>query len=67
MQQILNNIKKQQHVKSELNPIDDASRGLTIEAFLKNQRWFKGPHFLYQPMEENKLTRRLMSMILAQK
>ena len=27
---------------------DDASRGLSTDAFLKNESWFKGPDFLWK-------------------
>ncbi len=30
------------------NPADDASRGMTIHNFLKEQRWIKGPDFLWK-------------------
>ena len=30
------------HVKSELNPDDDISRGLTAEALLQSKRWISG-------------------------
>ncbi|XP_031550270.1 uncharacterized protein LOC116287720, partial [Actinia tenebrosa] len=39
------------------NPADDASRGLDTEEYLKNQRWLKGPEFLWKTKEnwpENK-------------
>ena len=34
------------YVPSKINPADDLSRGMTIEAFLQNQRWKYGPEFL---------------------
>lgn len=45
------------HVKSELNPADDASRGLTGEEMINQVRWFKGPQFLWKDETEwpNKL------------
>ncbi|XP_057306776.1 uncharacterized protein LOC130644974 [Hydractinia symbiolongicarpus] len=33
-----------------MNPADDASRGLSMNSYLKNQRWFTGPEFLHQPL-----------------
>ena len=30
-----------------LNPADDASRGLDLSR-ISNERWFKGPAFLYE-------------------
>ena len=38
-----------QHVRSAVNPVDVASRGLTVEGFLKREEWFIGPAFLYEP------------------
>lgn len=35
------------HVGTKVNPADDASRGLTIEEYLKDPRWVKGPRFLW--------------------
>ena len=39
------------HVRSDLNPADDASRGLTIEEMHAKDRWFGGPQFLRQKEE----------------
>lgn len=36
------------HVGTKQNPADDASRGLTAEALLKNKRWIQGPDFLWK-------------------
>ena len=36
------------HVGTKQNPADDASRGLTAEAMLKNKRWIRGPEFLWK-------------------
>ena len=36
------------HVSSELNPADDASRGLTVD---ENKRWLSGPQFLKEEKE----------------
>jgi len=38
-------------VNSELNPADDASRGLTVDIMIQNNRWLSGPEFL--TMEES--------------
>lgn len=38
------------HIPGELNPADDVSRGLPVEKL--NDRWKKGPSFLYKPEEE---------------
>ena len=32
---------------SNRNPADDASRGLTVERLLSQDRWFQGPKFLW--------------------
>lgn len=40
------------YVETKLNPADDASRGMTVEAIAKSNRWSRGPHFLWQN-EEN--------------
>ena len=34
------------HCPGKLNPADDASRGLDIQSFLQQKRWFSGPEFL---------------------
>jgi len=36
------------HVGTKQNPADDASRGLSAEALLKNERWLTGPDFLWK-------------------
>ncbi|XP_068735424.1 uncharacterized protein [Montipora capricornis] len=38
-------------VESARNPADDASRGLTPEELLLQDRWFKGPEFLWKQEE----------------
>ena len=43
---------QQRHVDTVQNPADEASRGITVEALLNNERWIKGPDFLKQPEEE---------------
>ena len=35
------------YVDTESNPAHEASRGLAVDIFLKDQRWTKGPEFLY--------------------
>jgi hypothetical protein len=40
------------HVAGELNPADEASRGLTATELLQNSRWFVGPEFLWQETEQ---------------
>ena len=37
------------YVPSQLNPADDASRGLEAKMFLKRERWKSGPEFLWRP------------------
>lgn len=39
------------HVGTKQNPADDASRGLSAEALLKNERWLMGPGFLWKSEE----------------
>jgi len=36
------------HVRSELNPADDVSRGLTVEQLICSHRWLHGPEFLVE-------------------
>ena len=40
------------HCPGTLNPADDASRGLSVNHLLHNERWFKGPAFLSKPEED---------------
>jgi hypothetical protein len=40
------------YIKSEVNPADDCSRGLSIEKFLETKRWLCGPEFLSRPKSE---------------
>lgn len=40
------------YVDTSSNPADDASRGLSGAAFLQQQRWIKGPQFLWKPEAE---------------
>ena len=40
------------YVPTDLNPADDASRGLTASKFLCSQRWFQGPDFLRKDVKE---------------
>ena len=39
------------YVETSLNPADEASRGMTVDALLRNDRWSQGPPFLKQPEE----------------
>ena len=39
------------HVCGDINPADDASRGLTADAFLREERWLMGPEFLWKPQD----------------
>ena len=36
-------------VKTEDNPADNASRGLTAEQLVRNAQWLNGPSFLRDP------------------
>ena len=47
-----NQIQKWRHVAGELNPADEASRGLTPTELLHNHRWFHGPEFLWQEIKQ---------------
>ena len=40
------------YIKSKSNPVDDASRGTSADAFILNDRWIKGPDFLLKPPSE---------------
>ena len=40
------------YVESSKNPADMASRGITVDHFLQDESWIKGPSFLRQP-EDN--------------
>lgn len=40
------------YVETKLNPADDASRGMPVEAITESNRWTRGPDFLWQN-EEN--------------
>ena len=37
------------HVSTQLNPADDASRGLSADELISNRRWLTGPDFLWKP------------------
>ena len=36
------------HVNTDLNPADDATRGLAVEEMIQNDRWLVGPAFLWK-------------------
>ena len=40
------------YVETKENPADDASRGLDAKALNEQQRWLKGPKFLWQPEKD---------------
>lgn len=40
------------YIDTSSNPADDASRGLSGAALLQQQRWIKGPQFLWKPETE---------------
>ena len=42
----LSSVKEWKYIPTDLNPADDASRGLTLENIDNNCRLFKGPDFL---------------------
>lgn len=37
------------HVRSEENPADDASRGISVDELLGTSKWLSGPDFLWKP------------------
>ncbi len=37
------------HVSTQLNPADDALRGLSADELISNRRWLTGPDFLWKP------------------
>ena len=39
------------YVETSLNPADEASRGMTVDALISNERWTQGPPFLKQSEE----------------
>ena len=45
------NISSWRYVPTELNPADEASRGVQAEKFLTSSKWLTGPQFLKEPME----------------
>ena len=38
--------------KSNMNPADNVSRGMNVNEFLRNDRWSKGPEFLWEANEK---------------
>ncbi|XP_028317687.1 uncharacterized protein LOC114472566 [Gouania willdenowi] len=46
------NISQWRYVNTFVNPADFASRGLTVEAFLKEKTWIMGPDFLTKSESE---------------
>ena len=55
VQSILNSSSSNQwhYVPSSQNPADEASRGLDLANVRNDDRWFKGPDFLYSPVISN--------------
>ncbi|KAL0177460.1 hypothetical protein M9458_026354, partial [Cirrhinus mrigala] len=41
-------VQQWKFINSKNNPADDASRGLSVQKFLDNQRWIHGPEFLWK-------------------
>lgn len=37
-------------ISGDMNPTDDASRGLTPDVFLSQGRWLMGPEYLWKPV-----------------
>lgn len=46
------NISQWRYVNTSANPADCASRGPTVDAFLKAKTWITGPDFLTKPEAE---------------
>ena len=44
--------KQWHHVPTDLNPADDASRGLSADELINNERWINGPNFLLKEQSE---------------
>ncbi|XP_070569455.1 uncharacterized protein [Ptychodera flava] len=44
--------KQWKYVDTKSNPADDASRGLTVDKFLQNKRWLRGPDLLWKRENE---------------
>ena len=42
-------VSQWKHVESQLNPADDASRGLSLDNVSSATRWTEGPNFLWKP------------------
>lgn len=49
---IANHIAVIRHVHGDMNPADDASRGLTADNFLCQSSWLMGLEFLWKPKHE---------------
>ena len=45
-------VSQWRHVKGEENPVDDASNRLKLDEMLQNERWLKGPSFLWKSESE---------------
>ena len=43
---------QRKYINTKLNPADDASRGVSAESFIQDDRWIKGPAFLTRPESE---------------
>ena len=41
-------LSERRYVKGDMNPADDASKGLKLNQMITNPRWLKGPKFLWQ-------------------
>ena len=41
-------LSQRNYVPTNINPADDVSRGLTVKELLSNERWFRGPAFLWE-------------------
>lgn len=44
-------VSQWRHVPSQQNPADDVSRGMSATQLASNQRWVRGPEYLWQPQD----------------
>lgn len=45
-------VSQWRYIQTTQNPADEASRGVTMDDLLTNQRWIEGPELLWKPEEE---------------
>ena len=47
-------VQQWRYVPSDDNLSDDGLRGQSVEKFVTNQHWIKGPNFLWKPLNKKK-------------